>query len=133
MRDEMNQMIDEVFNTARGVSNQTSIDKPTSYRRPVTEVNEKDGKYDVTVELPGVRQSDIDLTANNHLVTINVNRSEEEQQDDMTRRTQKSFYRTFTMPKDAQMDQATAKYSNGVLELCIPKRASDDKQTIEIQ
>lgn len=133
MRDEMNQMIDEVFNTARNMSNQTSIDKPTSYRRPVTEVNEKANEYHVTAELPGADKEHIDVTAENNTVTISVNHEDTQETNEATRKTRQSFYRRFTVPNDAHVNEATASYSNGVLELRIPKKANSESTTIEIQ
>lgn len=133
MRDEMNQIVNELFNNDRTGSETTGLQRPQGqYRRPVTELKEKDDEYLVTAELPGVDKDNIKLEAEDNTITIQVDEANSDDSDNVRTKTRRSFYKQFTVPRDATTSEATASYSNGVLEVRLPREANNSN-TIRIE
>lgn len=92
-----------------------------------TDITEKDDKYVVHAELPGVAKEDIDISVNDHYLTIRAKRNEVlEQTDDSKQVIRKErrtgeFVRSFYVD-NIQEDSIKAKLQDGVLQLEIPKR-----------
>lgn len=93
---------------------------------PSVDVREEENRYLVQVDLPGVESKDIEITAEKGVLTIKGERKREE-------RVAGTFLRRFTLPKTAQADAITAKQTNGVLEVNIPKLAPVQPKRIEVQ
>ena len=95
------------------------------YREPYTDVFETGNEVVVTVELPGVRKEDIDLTVREDTVEISaeVKREEEKKEEEgyERRRMFQKYYTVIPLPCEVVPDQAKATYNNGVLEVRIPK------------
>ena len=93
--------------------------------RPAMAVNNSADKGLVlTLELPGVRAEDIDVSASNSVITISGTR-------DIYGATQ-SFRRSLAVPSGFDIDHATAAHDNGVFTLTIPTREVR-KKVIEVQ
>lgn len=131
MRNEMNQMVSEVLNTTNLADNS---DQPLSRgaRRPITELSEKEDEYHLAAELPGVNKDDIDVTITDNIATIQVKHTNTDEGDNRTRRSKSSFYEQMRLPQDVNIDDAQASYSNGVLELRLPKQSQDNARKLEI-
>jgi len=93
---------------------------------PSADVREEDNRYVVLVDLPGVEKKDIEVTAEDGVLTIRGERRDEKtvSREGYTRveRMAGRFLRRFTMPEDVQAEGITAKHRNGVLEVSIPKQ-----------
>ena len=96
---------------------------------PATEASSDESAYDISMELPGVSDEDIELTVENGLVTVSgEKRSHEEKRGDtwyFSERQYGAFRRTFRLPEDAQGDKASAKMKEGVLHVTVPKKAPE--------
>ena len=96
---------------------------------PATEASSDESAYDISMELPGVSDEDIELTVENGLVTVSgEKRSHEERKGDtwyFSERQYGAFRRTFKLPEDAQGDEASAKMKEGVLHVTVPKKAPE--------
>jgi len=102
---------------------------PTAVRAR-TDVIDKGDKYAVTVDLPGVRKEDIQVSIDGARVAITAeNKSEREVKDKdgakvlHTERYATSYARSFELPDEVSEDGADAAFENGVLRLTLPKRA----------
>ncbi len=95
------------------------------YREPYVDVFEADKEVVVTVELPGVRKEDIDLTVREDSVEIKAEvKREEEKKEEGSYEHRKMFQKYYTvvpLPCEVVPDKAKATYNNGVLEIRIPK------------
>ena len=92
------------------------------------DVSEGDGTYLIKAEIPGVRKEDIDVRVDGRQVTIaaEVKEDKEEKKEGRLLRSERRYgYASRSFLLDSEVDQAAvdAKYSNGVLELRLPKRA----------
>ena len=96
---------------------------------PATEASSSDDAYDISMELPGVSEDDIELTVEDGVVTVRgEKKTQQEKQGDtwyFSERQYGAFRRSFRLPEDADGDKASAKMVDGVLHVSVPKRAPD--------
>ncbi|GGH29609.1 HSP20 family protein [Cribrihabitans marinus] len=92
---------------------------------PAAEASGSDGSYDISMELPGVSESDIELTVENGVVTIRgEKKTETERKGDtwyFSERQYGAFRRSFRLPEDADGANASARMKDGVLKISVPK------------
>lgn len=95
---------------------------------PRTDVHETKDQYEVTVELPGVSEKDIECTMSDGVLTIKGEKKSEKEQKDKNTYLREcsygSFYRAFQMPKDMVADKISAAFANGVLTVKLPRQAA---------
>ena len=100
---------------------------------PVLDVREAEGEYLVLVDLPGVKSEDVTIEVNDQVLTVSGSRVPVETGEaQFVERPYGSFVRTLTLPKGVDSDNIAANYSDGVLELRIPKPADFKPKKIEI-
>ena len=99
---------------------------------PTIEVSQTDGKYQVRAELPGVNQADVKLEITDEAVILEGERKVGTQENkggvQVTERQYGRFYRAIPLPEGAQVDEAKAKFENGVLEVTVPVQAQKEKR-----
>ena len=104
---------------------------------PAVDIKEEDGAYVVHADIPGVDPKNIELNMENGVLTLRGERKSEvkEEKDNYHRieRVTGSFYRRFTLPDTADSDNISAKYTNGVLEVRIPKQEKVQPRRIQVQ
>ncbi|GAA3766406.1 Hsp20/alpha crystallin family protein [Salinactinospora qingdaonensis] len=80
----------------------------------------REGRYIVRAELPGVDpEKDVNVTVSHGTLTITAEREEETRERRRTEFHYGSFSRTIALPNDADEDDVSANYSNGILEVSI--------------
>lgn len=99
----------------------------TNTSLPAVNVKETDDDFVLEVAAPGMKKGDFKVNFNNNVLTISSEwESEKNEKDEKyTRRefSYKSFQRAFTVPENAVIgDKISAKYSNGILVVTLPKR-----------
>ncbi len=102
------------------------------------DVKEDDGAYVVQAEIPGVKKDDINVTINGNQVaiTVEVKREREDKQGEKILRSERYYgklYRAFSLAQDVDEASAQAKYTEGMLELRLPKKAVVSAKKLAIQ
>jgi HSP20 family protein len=91
---------------------------------PAVEVSERDGNYVVRAELPGLKPEDVKLEIENDALVLQGERQVEREEDrggvHRTEIRYGRFYRSIPLPEGANVEQARARFENGVLEVTIP-------------
>lgn len=106
---------------------------------PVCNIEEKDKKYTIEAEMPGVNPDNIDIEIDNGRITIKGTKEEkietedEENQMHVVERSYGSFYRSFTLPENVNTDEILADYKNGILTIDIPKTTDHQTKRIQVQ
>lgn len=105
---------------------------------PAIEVSEREGKYSIRAELPGVNADDVQINVGEDSVIIEGERRDERERDirgmHVTERRYGRFYRAIPLPEGAQTDGATAKFDNGVLEVEVPvEQKKAERRRVQIQ
>ncbi|HBS50006.1 MAG TPA: glutamyl-tRNA amidotransferase [Rhodobacteraceae bacterium] len=94
---------------------------------PASEASGGKDSYEIAMELPGVSEADVDLTVENGVLTIRgEKKTHEERKGDtwyFSERQYGAFRRSFRLPEDADADKASAKMTDGVLHVSVPKKA----------
>ncbi len=108
--------------------------------RPSLDIQETDKQYQITLELPGVEEKDIQLTLEDDVLYIRGEKRQEQEQKDRhyhrIERSYGSFQRALNLPADANQDAIKASFKNGVLTVTVDKRemaASTTVRNIPIQ
>jgi HSP20 family protein len=105
---------------------------------PRIDVRETDEAWLIDAELPGLDQSDIDVSVDEGVLTISGERkSEEVSEDEETgfrhlERYHGSFQRSLRIPEDVDADAIKAAYKNGVLSLTVPKPPNVEPELLHI-
>ncbi|MEW9920095.1 Hsp20/alpha crystallin family protein [Marimonas sp. MJW-29] len=106
--------------------------KLKNWLAPASDASSSDNAYRITVELPGVTEEDIELTAENGLLTVSGEKVEETEEKGATwyfsERQYGSFRRSFRMPEDADIGKTEAHVKDGVLTITVPRRTPDESQ-----
>jgi HSP20 family protein len=92
---------------------------------PAIEVFEKEDRFVVKAELPGMKQEDIDLSVVGDTLTIKGQRKAEtevrEEDYYCCERSYGSFFRSVALPSTVDAKKIEASYEDGVLEVTLPK------------
>jgi HSP20 family protein len=103
---------------------------------PAVDIVEKEDRYIIKADLPGVNEKDISVELKDNVLTIKGERKSEfeEEKDNLKRceRTYGMFSRSFTV-YDVAAEKIDASYDNGTLKLELPKAEETKAQKIEIK
>jgi HSP20 family protein len=130
---ELNQAFNKTSNTAEVVHT------PSVAWIPRVDIYEEAERFVVLADVPGVEAKDIDITAENGVLTIKGERSSSARTDtdkngyNRIERTSGSFVRRFTLPESANTESIKAKQANGVLEVSIPKQPQVQPRRISVE
>ena len=102
------------------------------------DVKEQEKNYLVHAEIPGVRKEDIHVAVDGAIVSVTAERREEKdvKQGERILRTERYFgkvSRSFQLAQEIDEAQVNAKYTDGVLELTLPKKTATQARRITIQ
>jgi HSP20 family protein len=108
---------------------------------PRVNVSETEKELQLTADLPGVDEKNIDVTVSGDQLTIKGEKKSEidEKKDEKGRsfrrieRSYGSFERTMALPFDIDPDKVQATFKNGVLTLTLPKPAEAQKKSKKIE
>ena len=95
------------------------------YRMPRFDMKEQDGKYIVTMEIPGIDKSAIDIKTENGRLVVSAQMSQEKDNNTTTyyrheRRTS-SYKRVIQLPSDVNEKSFNSEYKNGLLTIVFEK------------
>jgi HSP20 family protein len=101
------------------------IDMRRLMETPRTDMSESESEYELSVELPGMSEKDVEVTIKDNMITLKgEKRSERETKEKdyhIAERSYGSVRRTFSMPSDVDAGKVKASFSKGVLKLHLPK------------
>jgi len=104
---------------------------------PAVDIHEEAERFLVRADLPGVKPTDIEITADKGVLSLRGTRNFEQRKDDghysRVERVSGKFVRSFSLPENVQADAIKAQFKDGVLELTIPKVAKAEPRRIEVQ
>jgi len=104
---------------------------------PAVDIKEDEKNFTITADLPGVNAKDIEVHAENGMLTIRGERESEKKEEregyKRIERSYGSFFRRFSLPDTADTDKIGAQADNGVLTITIPKHAKVLPKKIEVK
>ena len=104
---------------------------------PTFDVRETKDAYIFKADLPGVKESDLDISITGNRLTVSGKREAEEKQEGDTwyayERSYGSFTRSFTLPEGIDPDHVRAELKEGVLALHVPKRPEVQPKRVQLK
>jgi HSP20 family protein len=106
---------------------------------PAIDVIERDDAYEITAEMPGMTEEDIEVSLVNGTISISGEKREDttDQSADRYVRERRfgSFERSLALPDDVRADKIQANYTKGVLHVTLPKDrdAQSAKRRIDVK
>ena len=105
---------------------------------PRVDVIETEKDYRLEADLPGYSENDVQVQVKDGLLTISSAKNEDKEETVETlylirERRNTGFERSFKLPKDADQDNISAVYKNGILSLTIGRRPEAQPKLINIR
>ena len=115
------------------------FDSPTLATRrsiPPMDLVENDAHYVLRADLPGLRSEDVKIEFDNDVLTISgERRTESETSENGYRRVERasgSFSRSLTLPAGVDASKIEASFTDGVLEVTVPKPEQSKPHRVSI-
>jgi HSP20 family protein len=132
--------MDRLFAHALGLHGQgqgaTRASTPAAWA-PALDIAERTDAYLVTVELPGLKPDDLDITMEDGLLTIQgerqVTSESSEQQYHRVERRSGAFRRAITLPAHVTAEGIQASFEDGVLQILVPKAEQAKPKRIQVR
>ncbi len=131
----LNRVLEDFFRRATPQPEAGEEEVAQSTWTPAVDIKETNDSLQLYVELPGIDKSDIDISLENNVLTVNGERRFEEGERESYRRVERAygkFSRSFRVPRDVDGNQVTAAYTAGVLRLELPKIEAAKPRQVEI-
>lgn len=101
------------------------------------DVKENPDNYEVHAELPGMKKEDIHVHIDGPVVSISAERKQEKEEKEGERVLRSERYygkvsRSFQLGQDIDEGKASAKFTDGVLLLTLPKKAEAQAKRLSI-
>ena len=104
---------------------------------PRVNISEDSANIYVNAELPGLAKEDVKVTVSDGMLTIRCEKSQETKQEGRNyhriERRSGEFVRQFTLPDNVNDEAMRASFTNGVLEVVIPKTTPEKPKEREIE
>lgn len=106
-------------------------------KMPAVDIAERENEYEVTAELPGMDESNIEVKFADNVLTIQGEKKEEKEEKKkdyyLSERRYGSFQRAFRVPDGVDPDKIEASFKNGVLTVKMPKTPEAQKREKKIE
>lgn len=110
-------------------------------RSPLVDVRENEDNYVIEAEMPGFSEKEIDVKVEDNVLSITATRKNEEAEKSdevadkflMRERRISSFSRSFSLPRDVDVEQINGSYRNGLLTLSLAKKAETKPRSIKVK
>jgi HSP20 family protein len=133
LQNRMNSLFQDYSRAGSGESDSLS----TASFTPPVDIFEDEHKVVLTLEVPGIKQEDLNIEVENSTLSIRGERKfEAEQKQENYHRIERrygSFYRAFTLPQTVNTESVSASYDAGVLRVELEKRAESRPRQIKVQ
>jgi HSP20 family protein len=93
---------------------------------PAVDIAEKEKSFEITAELPGMDQKNIEIKLTNDSLIIKGEKKEDKEEKGkgyhLSERHYGSFERVFSLPKGVDAEKIAASFNKGVLSITLPKK-----------
>ena len=123
---ELQRQMNQVFESFWGQADRplAGFDWALGEQTPRSDVVETADGVEVTIELPGMEQKDVEVSLSGDTLTVKGEKKIEKQEEKkgfyVSERSYGSVYRTIPLPSGVDTEKADASFKNGVLTVKIP-------------
>jgi HSP20 family protein len=104
---------------------------------PAIEIKETEHNYTFNADVPGLKESDVEVNLTGNRLVISGQRNQESTEERETyhsrQRSYGSFSRAFVLPEGADIEHVHAELKHGVLTIVVPKLATAQSRRIEVK
>jgi HSP20 family protein len=104
---------------------------------PTADILETKDDIVIKAELPGIDEKNVDVQIESGVLTIKGERQAEKETEEKgyrrVERSHGSFLRAFTLPANVDPEKVSATFTNGLLELHLPKKEGAKPRSIKIE
>jgi len=123
--DSFPSLLSDFFDTDRFLSPRW-LEREFEQTIPSVNIKENGKEFNIEFAAPGFSKTDFKVNVEDNVLTISAEKEEEKKEADerFTRKefSYNSFSRSFTLPQTVNVEKVDAKYNDGILKLCIPKK-----------
>lgn len=136
-RQNIENIFEEFFNDFNRPTSSLLSETVRASLLPKLNISETDNKYFIEAELPGVKQSDLELKLDNNILVIKSKTEESKESKErnyfMRERYYGSFQRSLTLPNNINENDITANFKDGILNIEITKKLENSTKNIEVK
>ena len=130
-------MADELDRALQPLASEEEVNQVIAWT-PTVEISERDGKFNILAELPGLSPNEVRVEAEDDALVIQGERKmERESTEGGVRRSERQFgffYRRIPLTEGADPGQARARFREGVLEISMPApKPQSNRRQIQIE
>ncbi len=118
-------LVDELFNNFFNNDYHEDYVKNNA-TKPATNIFETEKEFKIELLVPGVTKDDLSLVQKDNLLTIKVEKKEEEKHEEYKYARREfgayNFEKQYRLPKTIDAENITAKFENGILNVLLPKK-----------
>ena len=104
---------------------------------PPVDIYEDEHKIVLKLEVPGMKENELDIQVENNVLTVKGERKfEKEEKEENFHRIERrygSFFRSFALPNTVDAGKVSASYDAGVLKIALVKREESKPKQIKVQ
>jgi len=111
------------------------LEEAVSLQQVPVDVEEKEDRYILTAQIPGVSKEEIQISVEKDILTLEGSYSYQRDENAsylLSERSAGEFKRTFRLPSMVEVEKIEARIADGILTLEIPKPAAILPRTIKI-
>ena len=128
---------DNLFDAFFGEDSRLPVLPGNAAFTPRIDVKEDDVSYEISAELPGLEEKDIEISvADGSLVLRGEKSSDSEEKEGKYYRQERTygrFERAFHLPDGVEAEKIEAKFKNGVLAITLPKKEEAKKVVRQVE
>jgi HSP20 family protein len=111
---------------------------PFEGRMPKVDLIDREEEIIVRAELPGITRNEVEVTLTEGSVTIEAHTEKEEKKEEEGKYYRREmsrgdFRRTLSLPVAVDEHKSKARFTDGILELTLPKLEKTPKRTIRVE
>lgn len=136
-RENIENIFAEFFNDFNRPSSSSLSETVRATLLPRLNISETDNKYFIEAELPGVKQSDLELKLDNNILVIKGKTEESKESKERNYFTRERYYgsfqRSLTLPNNINENDIIANFKDGILNIEITKKLENSTKNIEVK
>ncbi|SNT32589.1 heat shock protein Hsp20 [Granulicella rosea] len=133
LQNRLNSIFNDFARPAEGQTESLS----TGNFMPAVDIYEDAQRLSLKLEVPGIKQEDLDVRLENQTLTVKGERKfEHEEKEENFHRIERrfgSFTRSFTLPQTVDTAKVTANYDAGVLTISLAKKEAAKPKQVKIE
>jgi HSP20 family protein len=126
----VNRMFEEVLGRSSTPQSQAAR-RPGDWQPPV-DLAEESGQFVISVDLPGVAPSDVEVRIEENLLSLSGERRGERGVQLRMERPMGRFSVEVALPSSIDRQQVQAQHRNGVLQIVLPKRKTEQPSRVNV-